>query len=153
MSGLLRRNLRCRLVLGIIAKNVKIFSMHKSPSAANNTGSFEKAKLFQNSETQKEAQDESNRHSEKNRRSRARGHTKRNSPNAPDQDGRPLTENIDTGYGVLHGCGIRIEPVHREVNTAKQPLDFFVRRLDMFHIASYAFKRMVSNASERTSEI
>jgi hypothetical protein len=37
MSGLLRRNLRYRLVFGIIAKNVKIFSMHKSPSTANNT--------------------------------------------------------------------------------------------------------------------
>ena len=80
-------------------------------------------------------------------------HSKGDPQDNENPGGRPLTENIDTGYGVLHGCGIRSEPVHREVNTAKQPLDFFVRRLDMFHIASYAFKRMVSNASERTSEI
>ena len=27
-----------------------------------------------------------------------------------------LTEIIDTGYGILHECGIRCGTVHREVN-------------------------------------
>ena len=30
--------------------------------------------------------------------------------------GYPLTETNDTGYGVLHECGIRCGAVHREVN-------------------------------------
>ena len=37
--------------------------------------------------------------------------------------GYPLTDNIDTGYGVLHECGIRSGEVHREVNLyQEQPL-------------------------------
>ena len=36
---------------------------------------------------------------------------------------RPLTENIDTGYPVLHECGIGCGEVHREVNLyQEQPL-------------------------------
>ena len=51
-------------------------------------------------------------------------HGKGDPQNNENPGSRPLTENIDTGYGVLHGCGIRRGPVHREVNTEKQPLDF-----------------------------
>ena len=47
--------------------------------------------------------------------------TKRDSTDAPDQDGRPLTDNIDTGYPVLYECGIRSREIHREVNTEKPP--------------------------------
>ena len=97
--------------------------MHKSPSAANNTGSFEKAKLSQNSETQKEAQDESNRYCEKNRRPRQSCNFERNSQNHATAGRRPLTENIDTGYPVLYRAGIGCGEVHREVNLyQEQPL-------------------------------
>ena len=41
--------------------------------------------------------------------------------------GAPLTENIDTGYGVLHGCGICCGAVHREVND--MPAGLPARRL------------------------
>ena len=85
--------------------------MHKSPFAANNTD-----KLPRTAAQHRRNQNESNRYCEKNRRPRQSRHTKRDSPNAPDQDGRPLTENIDTGYPVLHECGIRCGAVHREVN-------------------------------------
>ena len=42
--------------------------------------------------------------------------TKRDSTNAPDQDERPLTENIDTGFGVLYRVRIDEGTVHRELN-------------------------------------
>ena len=37
--------------------------------------------------------------------------------------GDPLTENIDTGYGVLHECGIGCGEIHREMNTKESPSD------------------------------
>ena len=40
----------------------------------------------------------------------------------------PLTENIDTGYGVLYGCGIRCGTVHRELNTREPPSALSRRR-------------------------
>ena len=49
--------------------------------------------------------------------------TKRDSTNAPDQYERPLTDNIDTGFGVLHERGIGCGTVHREVNTEEPPSD------------------------------
>ena len=59
---------------------------------------------------------ESNRHCEKNRRSRQSCNSERNSQNHAIAGRRPLAENIDTGYPVLHECGIRCGEVHREVN-------------------------------------
>ena len=70
-----------------------------------------------------EAQNESNRYCEKNRRSRADRHTEGDSENHAYPGGRPLTDNIDTGYPVLHQCGIGCGEVHREVNLyQEQPL-------------------------------
>ena len=92
--------------------------MHKLPQTANNTDMLSKiAKLTL------EAQNESNRYCEKNRRFGANRHTKRNSQDTPYQNGRPLTENIDTGFGILHECGIRCGTVHRELNTREPPSD------------------------------
>ena len=107
--------------------------MHKSPFAANNTGSFEKAKLSQNSETQQEAQDESNRYCEKNRRPRARCHTKGDPQDNENPGGRPLADNIDTGYPVLYELGIRSGEVHREMNT-EEPPSALCRRRVCWHI-------------------
>lgn len=47
--------------------------------------------------------------------------TKRDSTNAPDQDERPLTENIDIGFGVLHGCGIGCGTIHLELKRYSEP--------------------------------
>ena len=40
--------------------------------------------------------------------------------------GDTLTDNIDTGYGVLHERRIRCGEIHREVNTEKPPSALFV---------------------------
>ena len=77
--------------------------MHKLPQTANNTDMISKiAKLTQ------EAQNESNRYCEKDCRPRADRHTKRNSQDTPNQNVRPLAENIDTGNSVLfRDAGVR----------------------------------------------
>ena len=95
--------------------------MHKLPQTANNTDMLSKiAKLTL------EAQNESNRYCEKNRRPRQSRHSEGNQKNNADQRRRPLTKNIDTGYPVLHECGIGRGTVHREVNTEKPPSALFV---------------------------
>ena len=91
--------------------DTKTFSMHNPPLTANNTDMLSPiAKLTQ------EAQNESNRYCEKNRRFRAGGDSEGNSQDHATAGRRPLTDNIDTGYPVLHECGIRCGAVHREVN-------------------------------------
>ena len=77
--------------------------MHKLPQTANNTDMLSKiAKLTP------EAQNESNRYCEKDCRPRADCHTKRNSQDTPNQNVRPLAENIDTGNSVLfQDAGVR----------------------------------------------
>ena len=38
-----------------------------------------------------------------------------------DDLGRLLNENIDTGFGVLHGCGIGCGTIHLEVKRYSEP--------------------------------
>ena len=101
--------------------------MHKSPFAANNTD-----KLPQTAAQHRRKQNESNRYCEKNRRPRQSRHTKRNQADNENPGGRPLTENIDTGFGVLHECGIRCGAVHREMNTKGSPSDCEYQAADDF---------------------
>ena len=85
--------------------------MHNLPLTANNTD-----KLSNIAKPTQEAQNESNRYCEKNRRSRQSRYSEGDQADNENPGGRPLTENIDTGYGVLHECGIGCGAVHREVN-------------------------------------
>ena len=94
--------------------------MNKSPSAANNTGGFEKQSYPKIAKLKQEAQNESNRYCEKNRRFRAGGDSEGNSQDHATAGRRPLTDNIDTGFGVLYECGIRYREIHRELNTYKE---------------------------------
>ena len=103
----------------------KTMSMYIFPHSANNTGSFEKAKLSQNSETKTGGTNESNRYCEKNRRSRQSCDPKRDSQNHADPGGRPLTENIDTGNRVLlWDAWTYRERVHRVEDIEEPPSDW-----------------------------
>ena len=77
--------------------------------------------------------------------------TKRDSTNAPDQDERPLTENIDTGFGVLHGCGIGCGTVHRELNT-REPPSTLCRRRFWQYTGPVLLRKAVITAGNHRSE-
>ena len=86
--------------------------MHNLPLTANNTD-----KLSNIAKPTQEAQNESNRYCEKNRRSRQSRYSEGDQADNENPGGRPLTENIDTGNRILlRDAGARGERVHQIKN-------------------------------------
>ena len=107
------------------------FRLHKSPSAANNT-----SMLSNSSKLKLGGYHEGNRYCTQNRRFRTGGHPERNTQNDALERRRPLTENIDTRSGVLHGFGIGEGTVHRAINLKKLPAGSFSCYYSLFYSSS-----------------